>query len=128
MPATMTDGMLAQSLRAMIREELVAVLTAQARREPLDSVRVDAAVTTPLRGVDPYSLVPFAEHVLREAAGGPLLPHAKVMAERIYALGFQHRWPPKYHDQLVRTVNSLASPSQHPEKFERVAPRTLKLR
>lgn len=32
----------------------------------------------------------------------------KEIADRIYALGFQHRWPPKYPDQLVRSVNALA--------------------
>jgi hypothetical protein len=50
------------------------------------------------------------------------------MAQRMYASGFKHRWPPKHKDQLERSLNSLASPSQHPDKFERVAPRTLKLR
>jgi hypothetical protein len=75
--------------------------------------------------MDPFSLVPFAEHVLREE-GGPL--HVRELAERVYAAGFQHQTPPKYPDQLERSLNSLASPSQHPEKFERVKPRTLRLR
>jgi hypothetical protein len=82
-----------------------------------------AAGLTP--GVDPYALVPFAERVLREE-GGPL--HVRAMAERMYRLGFRHRRPPKYHDQLERSLNSLASPSQHPDIFERVGPRTLGLR
>jgi hypothetical protein len=59
------------------------------------------------------------------AGGGPL--HASVIAERMYQQGFRHRRPPKYRDQLVRSVNSLASPSQHPDIFKRVGPRTLEL-
>ena len=53
---------------------------------------------------------------------------AHEIASRVYALGFEHKWAPKYPDQLERSINSLASPSQHPDKFERVAPRVLKLR
>jgi hypothetical protein len=45
----------------------------------------------------------------------------------MYEQGFQHRRPPKYRDQLVRSVNSLASPSQYPQIFKRVGPRTLEL-
>ena len=70
--------------------------------------------------------MPYVEHVLTEAGGGPM--SCKEIAEGAYALGFEHRWPPKYKDQLVRSINALASPSQHPEKFERVAPRIIKLR
>jgi hypothetical protein len=114
------DTMLGQAFRAIIREEVVAALSTSSPGS------ASPTVASHLEGVDPYSVVPFVEHVLREAGGGPM--HARVIAERAYALGFQHRWPPKYPDQLVRTVNSLASPSQHPDKFERVAPRTLKLK
>jgi len=122
-----TPAMLEEGLRAIIREEVTAALrtfTAQGATQAGISSRVPAS--TPLDGFDPYSLVPYVEHVLREAGGGPL--HARVIAEQVYELGFQHRWPPKHRDQLVRTINSLASPSQHPETFERVAPRMLKLR
>ena len=120
-------AMLEDALRTIVREEVTAALGSYSRGNSGGTFpAVDAGSSTVLVDVDPYSVVPFVEHVLREAGGGPL--HARVIAERVYALGFRHRWPPKYPDQLVRTVNSLASPSQHPETFERVAPRTLKLR
>jgi hypothetical protein len=119
------DEMAGQILRAIVRQEVAAAFEERegngVRR---DSVEADPEVgLTP--GVDPYALVPFAERVLREE-GGPL--HVRVLAERMYRLGFRHRRPPKYRDQLERSLNSLASPSQHPELFERVGPRTLGLR
>lgn len=120
-------GMLEEGLRAIVREEVTAALRTFIAQGPAQtSTSGQTPALTPLKGFDPYSLVPYVEHVLREAGGGPL--HARVIAERVYELGFQHRWPPKHRDQLVRTINSLAAPSQHPETFERVAPRTLKLR
>jgi hypothetical protein len=82
--------------------------------------------TQSLPGVSPYALVPYAEHVLREAGGGPL--HVSELADRMYAAGFRHRRTLKHRDQLPRSLNSLASPSQHPDRFERAGPRTLKLR
>ncbi len=119
--------MLEDSLRTIVREEVTAALrTFTAGGATQTNISGQTPALTPLDGFDPYSLVPYVEHVLREAGGGPL--HARVIAEQVYALGFQHRWPPKHRDQLVRTINSLAAPSQHPEMFERVAPRTLKLR
>lgn len=127
-PYNNADTMLGQAFRAIVREEVAAAQRGYAPSGGAlaGSTRADAAPATHLEGVDTYSVVPFVEHVLREAGGGPL--HARVIAERVYSLGFQHRWPPKYPDQLVRTINSLASPSQHPDKFERLAPRTLKLK
>jgi hypothetical protein len=110
------------TLRAIVREEL------DRRFGPLpvnDEARDERALQV-LPGVDRYSLVPYVEHVLKEAGGGPM--RCKDIADRVYALGFEHKWPPKYPDQLVRSINALASPSQHPEKFERVAPRVLRLR
>lgn len=125
-----TDEMFGQILRAMIREEVTAALDARelgkspdrgdARR---DSRPSNSRVAPP--GLDPFALAPFAEYVLRAAGGGPL--HASVIAERMYEQGFRHRRPPKYRDQLVRSINSLASPSQHPDIFKRVGPRTLEL-
>ncbi|HWP33795.1 MAG TPA: HTH domain-containing protein [Solirubrobacterales bacterium] len=119
------DEMAGQILRAVVRQEVAAVLEELEgrglRRDPVGVDR-EAGLTA---GVDPYALVPFAERVLQEE-GGPL--HVRVLAERMYRLGFRHRRPPKYRDQLERSLNSLASPSQHPEIFERVGPRTLALR
>lgn len=132
MTLTRTDELLRSALREMIREEVAAALAAGPDRETVQVEHARGEVAGarrpvhPLADLDPYSLVPFAVHVLTEAGGGPL--HASVMATRIYELGFQHRWPPKYPDQLVRSINALASPSQHPELFERVGPRTLRLR
>jgi|SRR3954464_14078398 len=119
------DEMAGQILRAIVRQEVAIALEARegngVRPELVETDR--GAGLSP--GVDPYALVPFAERVLREE-GGPL--HVRVLAERMYRLGFRHRRPPKYRDQLERSLNSLASPSQHPEIFERVGPRTLGLR
>lgn len=120
-------ALLEEGLRTIVREEVTAALqTVMAHGTIKTSIPRHTPALTPVDGFDPYSLVPFVEHVLREAGGGPL--HARVIAERVYDLGFEHRWPPKHRDQLVRTINSLPAPSQHPELFERVAPRTLKLR
>ncbi len=125
-----TDEMFGQILRAMVREEVTAALEAYKPREGTkhdggvrNSGGLDVEVPPP--GLDPYALAPFAEYVLRMAGGGPL--HASVIAERMYEQGFRHRRPPKYRDQLVRSVNSLASPSQHPDVFKRVGPRLLEL-
>jgi hypothetical protein len=121
-----TDEMFGQILRAMVREEVKAALEA---REPAGDEKVQgserSSSSAPPPGLDPYALAPFAEYVLRAGGGGPL--HASVIAERMYEQGFRHRRPPKYRDQLVRSVNSLASPSQHPEIFKRVGPRMLEL-
>jgi hypothetical protein len=126
-----TDEMFGQILRAMIREEVTVALDAcgpHGRSDRDDETqgfgRSNSRVSPP-PGVDPFALAPFAEHVLRAAGGGPL--HVSVIAERMYEQGFRHRRPPKYRDQLVRSVNSLASPSQHPDVFKRVGPRTLEL-
>jgi hypothetical protein len=75
---------------------------------------------------DPFALVPYGDEVLKAADGGPM--SCKEIADPVYALGFQHRWTPKYPHQLVRPVNALASPSQHSKKFERAGPRVLRLR
>lgn len=119
------DEMAGQILRAIIRQEVAAALEEREghglRRDEVEADRMVGLDP----GVDPYALSPFAERVLREE-GGPL--HVRVLAERMYRLGFRHRRPPKYRDQLERSLNSLASPSQHPETFERVGPRTLGLR
>ncbi|HSS31822.1 MAG TPA: hypothetical protein VLL27_00890 [Solirubrobacterales bacterium] len=118
-----TDAMIGQIIRAMVRQEVAAALGDRAPEPVTERFKPPQG---PLLGVDPYSLAPFAEQTLREAGGGPL--HASEMTDRIYELGFRHRRRPKYSDQLERSLNSLASPSHHPDIFERVAPRTLKLR
>ncbi len=125
-----TDEMFGQILRAMIREEVTAALDARDTESGVKRVAEtqepgSSNPGAPPPGLDPFALAPFAEYVLRAAGGGPL--HASVIAQRMYEQGFRHRRPPKYRDQLVRSVNSLASPSQHPDIFERVGPRTLKL-
>lgn len=125
-----TDEMFGQILRAMVREEVAAELDARelSRGGHRDDGRHNSPPSNsrvPPPGLDPFALAPFAEYVLRAAGGGPL--HARVIAERMYAQGFRHRRPPKYRDQLVRSINSLASPSQHPDVFKRVGPRTLEL-
>jgi hypothetical protein len=111
------------TIRAIVRAEL------DRRFGPLpvnDEPAHGGGALRALPGVDRYSLVPYVEHVLKEAGGGPM--RCKEIADRVYALGFEHKWSPKYPDQLVRSINALASPSQHPDKFERVAPRVIKLR
>ncbi len=120
-----TDEMVGQIIRAIVRHEVEAALERRGEKSAVrEAVGVNGESLMP--GVDPYALVPFAERVLGEAGGGPL--HVRVIAEQMYRLGFRHRRPPKYRDQLERSLNSLASPSQHPDIFERVGPRTLRLR
>lgn len=116
------DLMLGQVVRAMIRQEVEAALV---RQRSLALAEPEATARALPPGLDPHELVPIAEYVLREA-GEPL--HVKELARRMYALGFEHRWPPKHKDQLERSLNSLASPSQNNKQFVRVAPRTLGLR
>src|SRR4051812_977370 len=117
--------MAGQILRAIVRQEVAIALEERTGNGERGGLTEDDRKVGLTPGVDPYALVPFAERVLREE-GGPL--HVRVLAERMYRLGFSHRRPPKYRDQLERSLNSLASPSQHPEIFERVGPRTLSLR
>ncbi|HEX8083076.1 MAG TPA: hypothetical protein VF529_02235 [Solirubrobacteraceae bacterium] len=127
-----------EAVRAIVRDEIAQVFgraagatygtgradAAEAPPAPIE-LKSEPPIAPPL-GLDGYSLVPYAEYVLREEGGGPL--DCATMARRIYALGFRHKRPPKYRDQLERSLNSLASPSQHPDKFERVAPRVLRLK
>jgi hypothetical protein len=118
-------------VRAIARDEMAKAFADASRGlqlapQPAPPERAASGGPDPLDGFGSDSLVPYAVHVLREADGGPLDCHT--MAERIYSLGFRHRRPPKYADQLVRSLNSLASPSQHPELFERVGPRVLRLK
>ena len=92
----------------------------------MESIRKEGTSGAGLNVADRFGLVPYVDEVLKAANGGPM--SSKEIADRVYVLGFQHRWPPKYPDQLVRSVNALASPSQHPENFERVGARALRLR
>jgi hypothetical protein len=122
------DELYGQILRAIVREEVARAFD-EARRDDDSpgSAKVPSSPRPrkPPPGLDPYDRVGFAKHVLQAAGGGPL--HAKEIAERMYELGYRHRRPPKYADQLVRSVNSLASPSQHPDVFKRAGGRTLEL-
>ena len=121
------DGAIENTFRKIIREEL-ASFAARSYLSTSSQLEPEApGERVPLLDVaDRFALVPYVEHVLTEAGGGPM--SCKEIAARVYSLGFEHRWPPKHKDQLVRSINALASPSQHPEKFERVAPRVIKLR
>lgn len=122
--------MFGQILRAMVREEVARALgTEQSALESAPVSRQPSPSTSARKappGLDPYDRVGFAKHVLGAAGGGPM--HVREIARRMYELGYRHRRPPKYPDQLERSLNSLASPSQRPGIFERVGPRTLKLR
>ena len=51
-------------------------------------------------------MVRFAEYVLEEEGGGP--GHVRVIAERMYRLGFKHRRQPKNPEQILSSLNSLA--------------------
>lgn len=82
------------------------------------------AANGPLPDISPTNRVAYAEYVLQQAKG-PL--HVSNIKDRMYALGYKHRTPPKDKDQLESSLNSLASPSQYPERFKRTAPRTLTL-
>jgi hypothetical protein len=130
MLAEIADDTLNAAVRKIVREELAALLESQSaelKGEP--GTRRDAPVAdelpAELAGVSPYRMVPFAEYVLREA-GKPL--HVRTIKERMYELGFKHRRSPANRNQLESSLNSLASPSQHPDVFERSGPRMLKLR
>ncbi|HXB64342.1 MAG TPA: hypothetical protein VNV42_05630 [Solirubrobacteraceae bacterium] len=125
------DDSLTAAVRRIVREELAVFFEpriAELRSEP----QVGAAASTPeteptpaaLEGVSPYDRVRFAEYVLEEV-GGPL--HVRVIAERMYQFGYKHRRQPKNPEQLLSSLNSLASPSQHPERFKRRGPRILEL-
>jgi len=127
------DERLGAVVRAMVRQEVAAILESQAvglRNVDMDTEDPSHAAEpteerSPPPGISPYDRGAFAEHVLREAGGGPL--HVRVIAERMYSLGYKHRRIPKDKHQLESSLNSLASPSQYPDRFERVGPRMLKL-
>ena len=99
---------LGASLRTIVREELEAAF--QRHRVDMSEPTVDAGrsepahLAEPLAGVDRFLLVPYVEHVLREAGGGPM--RCADIAARVYALGFEHKWPPKNSDQLIRSINA----------------------
>jgi hypothetical protein len=126
------DDLLTTAVRRIVREELAAFF------EPMvvalrSDTKMETGGSTPeveptppaLEGVSPYDRVRFAEYALEEAGGGPL--HVRVIAERMRRLGYQHRRQPKNPEQILSSLNSLASPSQHPERFKRSGPRSLEL-
>ncbi len=126
------DDSLTAAVRRIVREELAAFFEpriAELRGEPQAGAATSPPETEPmptaLRGVSPYDMVRFAEYVLEEEGGGPL--HVRVIAERMYRLGFKHRRRPKYPEQILSSLNSLASPSRLPDRFRRNGPRILEL-
>jgi hypothetical protein len=126
------DDSLTAAVRRIVREELAAFFeprVAELRSEPQAGTAAAPPETEPtpraLKGVSPYDMVRFAEYVLEEEDGGPL--HVRVIAERMYRLGFEHRRRPKNPEQLLSSLNSLASPSQRPDRFKRNGPRILEL-
>lgn len=116
-----TDRVIGQILRALVRQEVEVALAGHGIVPPAEPSNPAAGLPP---DIDPYSLAAVAEFVLKEA-GEPL--HVTELARRMYAAGFNHRWPPKHKDQLERSLNSLASPSQRPDRFKRVGRRTLAL-
>lgn len=126
------DDSLTAAVRRIVREELAAFFEPMVAELGGES-QTGAAASTPeteptptaLKGVSPYDMVRFAEYVLEEADGGPL--HVRVIATRMRQLGFQHRRQPKNPEQLLSSLNSLASPSQHPDQFKRSGSRMLEL-
>jgi hypothetical protein len=119
-----TDQAVQTLVRAITREvitEARALGLIEASATPEGSEQVGNG---PLPNISPTSRVAYAEYVLKQE-GGPL--HVSVMRERMYALGYKHKYQPQNKDQLEASLNSLASPTQYPEKFKRVAPRTLAL-
>lgn len=132
MSAVITSDTLGAVLKALIQQEVASILethastlraAANAVGDPLpDEVGISEGLPG---GISPYDRVALAKYVL-EQAGEPL-PVA-VIAARMYALGYTHRRQPKNPKQIESSLNSLASPSQHPEIFMRVGPRKLGLR
>lgn len=127
------DDSLTTAVRRIVREELAAFFeprVAELRGEAhmgraAESATETEATPTALKGVSPYNMGRYAEYVLEEAGGGPL--HVGAIAKRMYRLGFQHRRQPKNPEQILSSLNSLASPSQHPDRFKRDGPRMLEL-
>jgi hypothetical protein len=132
MSAVVTSDTLGAVLKALIQQEVASILethaselraAANAIGDPLpDEVGISGGLPG---GISPYDRVALAKYVL-EQAGEPM-PVA-VIAARMYALGYKHRRQPKNPKQIESSLNSLASPSQHPEIFMRVGPRKLGLR
>jgi hypothetical protein len=128
----MADDSLTAAVRQIVREELaaffepvVADLRGDRQLESGQLTPEREATPEALKRVSPYDRVRFAEYVLEEEGGGPL--HVRVIAERMYRLGYKHRSQPKNPEQILSSLNSLASPSQHPERFKRSGSRSLEL-
>lgn len=126
------DDSLTAAVRRIVREELAVffeprIVELRSAQQPGTSASASETEPTPtaLESVSPYDRVRFAEYVLEEAGGGPL--HVRVIAERMYQLGYKHRRQPINPDQILSSLNSLASPSQHPERFKRGGSRSLEL-
>lgn len=120
----MTTEQAVQTLVRTITREIIAEARGLGLIEPPATVEGADKASAPLPDISPTSRIGYAEYVLKQE-GGPL--HVKVLGERMYALGYKHKYQPQDEDQLEASLNSLASPSQYPEKFKRVAPRTLAL-
>jgi hypothetical protein len=126
------DDSLTAAVRRIVREELAVffeprIAELRGEQQPGAGGSTPEAEPTPeaLEGISPYDRVRFAEYVLEEAGGGPL--HVRAIAERMYRLGYKHKSQPKNPEQILSSLNSLASPSQHPERFKRSGSRSLEL-
>jgi hypothetical protein len=127
------DDSLTAAVRRIVREELAVffelrVAELRGEQEPgAGGSTTTEREPTPeaLKDVSPYDRVRFAEYILEEADGGPL--HVRAIAEGMYRIGYKHRRQPKHPEQILSSLNSLASPSQHPERFKRSGARSLEL-
>lgn len=126
------DDSLTAAVRRIVRDELVAFFeprVAELRSKPQAGSAAPPPETEPtptaLKGVSPYDNGSVRGILLEEEDGGPL--HVRVIAERMRRLGFKHRRQPKNPEQILSSLNSLASPSQHPDRFKRNGPRILEL-
>jgi hypothetical protein len=131
MSGTVTSDTLGAVLKALVQQEVASILETHASElrtaataigDPFpDEMGVSEG---PPGDISLYDRVALAQYVL-EQAGEPL--PISVIAARMYALGYKHRRQPKNPRQIESSLNSLASPSQHPDIFVRVGPRKLGL-
>ncbi len=133
MSVAVTSETLGTVLKALVQQEVASILETHASElraaantvgDPLAEEAGGPSEALP-DGISRYDRVALAKYVL-EQAGEPL-PVA-VIAARMYALGYKHLRQPKNPKQIESSLNSLASPSQHPKLFVRAGPRRLGLR
>lgn len=131
MSGTVTSDTLGAVLKALVQQEVASILEAHASELRTAATALGDAFPNemgvsegPPGNISLYDRVALAQYVL-EQAGEPL--PVSVIAARMYALGYKHRRQPKNPRQIESSLNSLASPSQHPDTFVRVGPRKLGL-